>query len=164
MEKIRKTIDVFVAVDGKEFTTEFNCLEHERQLEDLKGLSEQQERNRITSEEWNNRVIVQRMRQVIHPEEHAEFMSQLKASNILALQEGVKYGWWPSADDHKPAPWPLRVKISELEPNETTMAHIFAKLQIFESIGDARKNGWNKPATPGEHWFRKKTVHVIIEV
>lgn len=30
-----------------------------------------------------------------------------------------------------------------------TMAHIMAKIGFFKSVGDARKNGWDKPIPPG---------------
>lgn len=37
----------------------------------------------------------------------------------------------------------------------TLMAHIMAKIGFFPSVGQARKNGWDKPIPPG---FTKLTV------
>jgi hypothetical protein len=43
------------------------------------------------------------------------------------------------------------------------MAHLLAKLGIFESISEAKKAGRFKPIVSGEFWFKKKTHRVIIE-
>lgn len=42
-------------------------------------------------------------------------------------------------------------------------SQLLAEMEVFKSVGDARKAGWNKPITLGDHWFNKKTVHLIVE-
>ncbi len=53
-------------------------------------------------------------------------------------------------------------KISELEPNETTLAHVMAKAGLFKSISEARKNGWDRAVEPGDFPFKKKQVTISI--
>ncbi len=53
-------------------------------------------------------------------------------------------------------------KISELEPNETTLAHVMAKAGMFKSTSEARKNGWDRPVEPGDFPFKKKQVTITI--
>lgn len=42
------------------------------------------------------------------------------------------------------------------------MAHVMAKAGIFPSVGQARKNGWNKPLTEGEWTLTKKKIKVTV--
>jgi hypothetical protein len=44
------------------------------------------------------------------------------------------------------------------EENKNTMAHIMFELGIFKSVGEARKNGWNKPLELGEFCVTKKKI------
>lgn len=43
------------------------------------------------------------------------------------------------------------------------MAHVMAKAGIFPSIGQARKNGWDKPLTSGEWTVTKKKITIRVE-
>lgn len=43
------------------------------------------------------------------------------------------------------------------------MAHVMAKAGIFPSVGQARKNGWNKPLITGEWTVTKKKIKIIVE-
>ena len=48
--------------------------------------------------------------------------------------------------------------------NHWIMAHVMAEAGIFSSVGQARKNGWNKPIPDGfsEHIIGKKKTQVTI--
>ncbi|RYD63095.1 MAG: hypothetical protein EOP83_12980 [Verrucomicrobiaceae bacterium] len=43
---------------------------------------------------------------------------------------------------------------------QATMAHVMALLKVFPSVGQARKNGWDKPITLGDHTLTKKRIRV----
>ncbi len=93
-----------------------------------------------------------------------EFRAYISQKIDSGLKLGVELGWWESVDwtKREPVPWPTRLKISELEPHELTMAHIMHKIGAFNSVGDARRNGWSKPVEHGEFKY-KKTQRLIIE-
>lgn len=48
------------------------------------------------------------------------------------------------------------------EVKNPLMAHVMAKAGIFPSVGQARKNGWNKPLTEGEWTLTKKKIKVSV--
>jgi hypothetical protein len=55
------------------------------------------------------------------------------------------------------------VNISDFPPNATT-AHVAAKLGLFPSIGQARKNGWTEPLEVGKIIKAKKgTMRIILQ-
>jgi hypothetical protein len=92
------------------------------------------------------------------------------------LQMGVDKGWWMSFDETRmePIPFPLIFvmetrelrknfcglweTVLTLEPSDTTMAHILGNSGIFNSVGDAKKNGWKKPIAAGTFKFKKANV------
>ena len=51
----------------------------------------------------------------------------------------------------------------EIEP-QWTMAHIMTGAGVFPSVGQARKNGWDKPIPAGysEHTVGKRRVRIFI--
>lgn len=42
------------------------------------------------------------------------------------------------------------------------MAHVMAKAGIFPSVGQARKNGWDKPLAAGEWTVTKKKIKIVV--
>lgn len=48
------------------------------------------------------------------------------------------------------------------EVKNPLMAHVMAKAGVFPSVGQARKNGWNKPLVVGEWTVTKKKIKVIV--
>ena len=42
------------------------------------------------------------------------------------------------------------------------LAHVMAKAEIFPSVSQARKNGWDKPLETGEWTVTKKKIHIIV--
>ena len=49
------------------------------------------------------------------------------------------------------------------EVKNPLMAHVMAKAGIFKSIGQARKNGWDKPLVVGEWTVTKKKIKIIVK-
>ena len=47
-------------------------------------------------------------------------------------------------------------------PDNALMAHAMAKAGLFPSIGQARKNGWDKPMETGEWTVSKRKIKVKI--
>jgi hypothetical protein len=90
MQKIQKLVDIWVASDGSEHRSEFLCQEAERKLDEVKGLTEQQEWNRQTLEEQRQQVELGRQRWVDHPEEKEAFDIKCEASALEFMKQGVE--------------------------------------------------------------------------
>lgn len=77
-------------------------------------------------------------------------------------QLAAQFGW--DLDERgNPLPPPVIFSKSELEAdNKPLMAHIMAELKIFPSVGQARKNGWDKPLELGDHTVTKKKIRFRI--
>lgn len=66
---------------------------------------------------------------------------------------------WDLDEKGMPLPGAIVFSKSELESQgKTLMAHIMAELKIFPSVGQARKNGWDKPLTLGDFTVTKKKI------
>lgn len=52
-------------------------------------------------------------------------------------------------------------KLEDFLPN-ATLAHVMAKAGIFPSIGQAKKNGWDRPIEKGS-WVVAKKFHISIK-
>ena len=84
-----------------------------------------------------------------------EFLEKVKLTNKQNIWMGVLCGWWENCDEKGPIKvfW---VNKSDFGPKEI-MAHVILKVLVkpfqcpFESISDARRNGWNKPITVGNY-------------
>ncbi len=48
------------------------------------------------------------------------------------------------------------------EVKNPLMAHVMAKAGIFPSVGQARKNGWDKPLAVGEWTVTKKKIRIVV--
>lgn len=90
---------------------------------------------------------------------------ELKLRVLDGLILGVTNGWWEDVDLDRlePVPFAKVFKISDFPEHERTFAHLVVKLEIFPSVSQARKNGHTGPLTPGESWFKKRTVRVILK-
>jgi hypothetical protein len=72
----------------------------------------------------------------------------------LAAQFG-----WDLDENGMPLPPSAVFSISEMQAEgKTLMAHIMAELKIFPSVGQARKNGWDKPLVVGDYTVTKKKI------
>jgi len=112
-------------------------------------------------------------------ETQEEFITRLQEKNLEFQQFAVDQGWWESfTNDGKPIPFAdvfvietrelrrhvqgLWKTIDKLEDRENMISHILVKFGLFESVSEARKNGWHKPILTGEFWLIKKTKRVMI--
>jgi hypothetical protein len=183
MEKKQKLVDVFISCDGREFLVRSQCEEHELGLEEVKQQDVTQKMGAATMDwisenpaAWkaiehrclglddHGRTPGERMRDDALDLDPLDRNSPDFITASLARGEmfGILAGWWLDVRDGKPVPLPQIIRIQDLEPHENTMAHILARFEIFKSISEARKNGWNKPIETGDHWFKKKTLCVRI--
>lgn len=98
-----------------------------------------------------------------NPELKEAFLADIHQRNQDAVIEGFLEGWWELVEDGQMKSPPLVFKLSDFaEVKNPLMAHVMAKAEIFKSIGQARKAGWNKPITIGEWTVTKKKI--IIKV
>ena len=88
------------------------------------------------------------------------FIEKVRNQIRKDLWDGVKQGWWDSVDEDRLEPIKyIRLKLSD----GPTMAHAFVKAGIFKSVGEGRRNGWNKPIEKGTFKVGKKHATVLIE-
>ena len=98
-----------------------------------------------------------------HPEEHAAFMEDIRRRNQEGVIEGFLMGWWDLDEDGNMASPAQVFKMSDFaDVTNPTLAHIMAKAGIFPSVGQARKNGWNKPLVEGEWSVTKKKIRIKV--
>lgn len=184
MLKKQKTIDIWFAIDGSEHLSEHACVFHEEKLQEEQVQTELQIRLRANEEAWKQRVEAVKTRWEEHPEEKELLLQQTKAKNDEGMQIGITGGWWESLDDRgHPVPWAdlfiikhREIKrmvwkssknfawetIDTLDVHENTMAHIVHRISWFDSVGEARKNGWNRPIEVGEFKFKKQNKRLIV--
>lgn len=68
--------------------------------------------------------------------------------HVQTMEFGAAQGWWPEYNERGPLDWPRKVSLSKL-PARATMAHALVAAGFFQSISQARKNGWDKPISRG---------------
>lgn len=184
MEKIEKTVEVWVSRDGREFTSEFLCEQHERVLDEEKVHTLTQRMGEATMK-WiaDNEYKFNAMERVILGiDEFGRTPDQVmidetldwepldpnspdikRARHARFAEFAIRMGWWFDATpNHDPIPFPTIQDIADLEAHEKTMAHVLARHGVFKSVSDAKKNGWDKEITLGDHWFKKKTLCIRI--
>ncbi len=120
---------------------------------------------RLEREAEHNRKLEEgRKWREANPEEHTAFMENLRRQNREGVIEGFLEGWWDLDEDGNMAAPAQVFRISDFaEVKNPLMAHVMAKAGIFTSVGQARKNGWNKPLTTGEWTVTKKKIRIRIE-
>ena len=95
----------------------------------------------------------------------AGWLARMKERNSSAIAEGVDRGWWdlsPNGDPQKPA---KKISIAEmLSQNKTLMAHLMVDLGFFPSVGQARKNGWDKPLELGRYELGPRKKREFVEI
>lgn len=107
-----------------------------------------------------------------------QFLERIRKENVEGMFEGMRMGWWEGFDNDGPFRI-FEIDTSRFEPN-TVMAHVVMAVFIFKengpfrhpltnlgcpfkSIGDARKKGWNKPITKGEHRLKGGRIRIIVK-
>lgn len=99
-----------------------------------------------------------------HPEEHAAFMTELANRSQEFVIEGFLDGWWELDENGDMAAPALVFTLSDFaEVKNPLLAHVMAKAAIFPSVGQARKNGWDKPLETGEWTVTKKKIRIRVE-
>lgn len=97
------------------------------------------------------------------PDGKAGFLDGVRQSHLSSINElAEEHGW--EIDAHgNPLPPPQVFSITELNAdNKTTMAHVMALLGVFKSVGEARRNGWDKPLELGDHCVTKRKIRFRI--
>lgn len=98
-----------------------------------------------------------------NPIEHAAFLEKIRLQNQENVIEGFLNGWWDLDDDGNMAAPPLTFSIADFKDvKNPLMAHVMKEAGIFPSIGQARKNGWDKPLTIGEWSVTKKKIRIKV--
>lgn len=89
----------------------------------------------------------------------AAFLTRIKQQHIDSVTQMAEEFGWDLDENFNPLPGSVIFSKSELEAQgKTLMAHIMAELNIFPSVGQARKNGWDKPLELGEFTVTKKKI------
>jgi hypothetical protein len=88
-----------------------------------------------------------------------QWLTRLKLNNTAALHHGIEQGWWDAVENDKPIKY-----IQLIYKTDQTFAHIFSAAKLFSSIGEAKRAGWNKPATNGTYKIGKQTVVVNFDL
>jgi len=98
-----------------------------------------------------------------NPEKHAAFLADIRQRNQEGVIEGFLEGWWDLDDDGNMAAPPLTFSIADFaDVKNPLMAHVMKEAGIFPSVGQARKNGWEKPLTIGEWCVTKKRIRIKV--
>jgi len=90
--------------------------------------------------------------------------TKMKSDNFLI--EGMNRGWW-EIDPVNMVPTRPAIKVSIADmvaQNKTLMAHLMVDLGFFPSVGQARKNGWDKPLELGRHELGPKKKRAFVEI
>jgi hypothetical protein len=89
---------------------------------------------------------------VISDERLAEIEQEKFAGhNWIRRMAEPPFSWWDveeSLNGPNPIPKPVERFVEDFPPG-ATMAHVMHHIRAFASIGDARRNGWNRPIEPG---------------
>ena len=86
----------------------------------------------------------------------------IHCSHVYHMYIGKWAGWWElswdmfDTDDIDLYPIQL-VTVSLSKTVHTNFPSLLAELNLFKSASEAKKNGWSKPLTTGDFFFKKKT-------
>lgn len=82
------------------------------------------------------------------------------------LLDGMDRGWWEiDPINMVPTRPAIKVSIADMQAqNKPLMAHLMADLGFFPSVGQARKNGWDKPLELGRHELGPKKKRAFVEI
>ena len=99
------------------------------------------------------------------PRTKEDWLNKIKHEAKEGIMRGVNMGWWdlsPDGDPQKPA---RKISISAMQAeNKTLMAHLMVDLGFFPSVGQARKNGWDKPLELGRHELGPRKKREFVEI
>lgn len=87
------------------------------------------------------------------------FLKKIHQKHVDDITKMADEFGWDLDENFNPLPGAVVFSKSELEAQgKTLMAHIMAELNIFPSVGQARKNGWDKPLELGDFTVTKKKI------
>lgn len=93
-------------------------------------------------------------------ETREEFIARIRRENLDGLRRGVALGWWDDVDEERCEPIKyLRFTLAD----GPTMAHVMHKAGAFTSIGEARRNGWDRPIEKGKWTVGKRRKTIVVE-
>jgi len=93
-----------------------------------------------------------------HPEEFAAFMKMIRQRHNDFADAGAQHLAEMNVDSAKVFHFD---DFSEVK--NPLLAHVMAAAKIFPSVGQAKKNGWDKPLTEGEWTVTKKKIKIRVE-
>lgn len=106
---------------------------------------------------------------------------------LKGLIKGVDQGWWPSFNettlDPHPFPWHFSLFSKELRReiwhsadsggftswhligtfNFQFFSQLLHQIGMFDSVNQARKAGHDNEIISGDFWFKKRTIHILID-
>lgn len=94
-----------------------------------------------------------------------EFEAYARDAQDTYLRDMAVIGWWDIENDRgslRALGKPIEIDITDL-PEDALMAHAMHAAGLFESIGEARRNGWNKPIAAGLYAVGKPRRRVVIK-
>ena len=82
--------------------------------------------------------------------------------HVHAMYMGKWAGWWELSWDVFPNDeidlYPIQlVRVSPSNTEHKNFPSLLVELNLFKSTSEAKKNGWSKPLTTGDFFFKKKT-------
>jgi len=80
---------------------------------------------------------------------------------LIDMELGVRAGWWEDWNPAGPIDFPQTFTMTQFG-DEPQLAHILVELKVFPSLTQARKNGFDKPLTPGDHVFTKRKIRARV--
>lgn len=90
---------------------------------------------------------------------HRQFYFDCQHAYLMVL--GKLAGWWELSWDvfeHDCDLYPIcLVVVSIADTEHKQFSSLLCSLKLFKSAADAKRNGWNKPLTIGDYFFKKKT-------
>lgn len=99
------------------------------------------------------------------PSSKQEWEIETKISMIEGIEWGEQKGYWDIDPRGNPQRLPDRFSISAMaEEGKTLMAHLMVDLGFFPSVGQAKKNGWDKPLELGRHELGPKKKRAFVEI
>ena len=93
------------------------------------------------------------------------WLKGIEKANTKAIKDGADRGWWDVGPDGNPQRPAIKISIAQMaQENKTLMAHLLVDLGIFPSVGQAKKNGWDKPLELGRHELGPKKKRAFVEI
>ena len=94
-----------------------------------------------------------------------DWLAKTTAVNQAMIQSMADLGWWELDARGNPQRLPIIVSIADMvAQNKPLMAHLMVDLEFFPSVGQAKKNGWDKPLELGRHELGPKKKRAFVEI